>query len=69
MTTHQTALYEKMKNMKMNGHMLSSSKQEAIQQYKRIKNHKTRLTRDHVAPKQNEYKKLSQEEFEKNYLD
>jgi hypothetical protein len=68
MTTHQTALYMKMKNMKMNGHMLSSSKQEAIQQYKRIKNHKTRLTRDHVTPKQNEYKKMSQEDFEKDYL-
>ena len=60
----------KMKNMKMNGHAMSTSKQEAIQQYKRIKNHKTRLTRDHIAPKpQNDFKKLSQEEFEKNYLD
>ena len=68
-TSHQTALYMKMKNMKMHGLRIGRGKQEAIEQFKREKNHKKILRAPHVAPKQSEYKKMSQEEFEKNYLD
>ena len=64
-----TALYSKMKSMKMHGIHIGRGKQEAIEQFKREKNHKKILRAPEVRPKQSEYKKMSQEDFEKNYLD